>query len=88
MVLGRLVLLGVETWLHRQTPGFAALFAASAIWLLALLASVLFLVPLNKRVVEGAAGWQQLHRMWDRRHRVRIVALSVAGVLLTYAVVC
>ena len=82
-----LVLLVVETWLHRHTPGFAILLTASAIWFLTLLATLLFLVPLNNRVIEGAAGWQRVHRTWDRRHRVRIVAVAVASALLTYVVV-
>ena len=82
-----LVLLGAETWLHRHTPGFAPLLAATAIWFLASLASILFLVPLNTRVVEGKAGWQALHRTWDSRHRVRIVALAASALLLVWAVV-
>ena len=81
-----LVLLGTETWLHRHTPEVRALLAASAIWLTTILATLLFLVPLNNRVIEGAAGWQKLHRTWDSRHRVRIIALAVASVLLVYAV--
>jgi uncharacterized membrane protein len=83
-----LVLLGVETFFHWHMPGFPILLAASTIWFLASLASIFFLVPLNNRVIEGAAGWQEIHRTWDRRHRVRIAALAVAGVLLTYALVC
>ncbi len=77
------VLLGVETWLHWRVPGKATLLAADTIWLTASLASVLFLVPLNTRIAHGAANWQQLHRTWDQRHRVRIIALAVAALLLT-----
>lgn len=82
-----LVLLGVETWLYRHTSGFEILVTASAIWTVTTLATILFLVPLNKLVVKGGAGWQEANRTWDRRHRVRIVALVVASVLLTYVLV-
>ena len=83
---GGLVLLGLQTWLHRHEPGFAILLAASAIWFLTTLLTILFLVPLNNVVVKGSAGWQDAHRTWDTRHRVRIIALAVAAVLLTYVV--
>lgn len=81
------LLLGIETWLHWHTSEVRVLFAADAIWLLASVATILFLVPLNSRVAEGAADWQQIHRTWDRRHRVRTAALAIAAVLLTYVVV-
>lgn len=81
-----LVLLGLETWLHRHEPGFVLLLTASAIWFVTTLLTIFFLVPLNNRIVKGGFGWQDAHRTWDTRHRVRIVALAVAAVLLTYVV--
>ncbi|MDQ2842683.1 MAG: DUF1772 domain-containing protein [Acidobacteriota bacterium] len=81
------LLFGIETWLYWHTSGRGVLLTADAIWLLASVASILYLVPLNTRIAEGAADWQRIHRIWDRRHRVRIVALSIAAVLLTYVVV-
>jgi len=81
------LLLGTETWLYWHTFGRGVLLTADAIWLLASVALILFLVPLNTRIAEGAADWQGIHRIWERRHRVRIVALSIAAVLLTYVVV-
>jgi uncharacterized membrane protein len=77
----------IQTWLCWHTPGRAMLLAADAIWVLTSVASIFFLVPLNSRVAEGAADWQRFHRIWDKRHRVRIVALAIAAVLLTYVVV-
>ncbi len=82
-----LILLGLETWLHRGIPGFAPLLAATILWLLTSLASILFLVPLNNRVVNREAGWQQAHRIWDKRHRVRIAALALAAILLAEVLV-
>ena len=79
------LLMGIETWLQWHTSGRGVLLAADAIWLLASVASILWLVPLNTRIAEGVADWQRLHRIWDRRDRVRIAALSIAAVLFTYA---
>jgi uncharacterized membrane protein len=79
--------LGIQTWLCWHTPGRAILLAADAIWVLISVASIFVLVPLAIRVAEGAADWQQIHRIWDRRHRVRIAALATAAVLLAYVVV-
>ena len=76
----------VQTLLSWHTSERAILLVASAIWVLTSAASIFFLVPLNNRVAEGTADWQLLHRIWDRRHRVRIAALAVASVLLTYVV--
>jgi uncharacterized membrane protein len=81
------LLLGIQTWLSWHSSGRAILLAADAIWLLASVGSILFLVPLNTRVAEGDADWQRIHRIWDKRHRVRTAALAVAAVLFTYVVV-
>jgi uncharacterized membrane protein len=96
LVLGRVMpvwysicslFLGIQTWLCWYTPGRAILLTADAIWVLISVASIFVLVPLASRVAEGAADWQRIHRIWDRRHRVRIAALATAAVLLTYVVV-
>ena len=81
-----LLLLVAEMWLHRAGPGRGLLLAASAIWLLTTLSTLVFLVPLNNLVIKAGPGWQEAHRTWDTRHRVRIVALAVAAVLLAYVV--
>lgn len=80
------LLLGIQTWLCWHTHGRALLLTADLIWVLTSVASILVLVPLNNRVAEGAADWRRIHRIWDRRHRVRIVALATAAVLLAYVV--
>ena len=82
-----ILLFGIQTWVHWHTSGFGILLTADAVWLLASVASIFFLVPLNSRVAEGAADWQRIHRIWDKRHRVRIAALAIAAVLLTYVIV-
>jgi uncharacterized membrane protein len=81
------LLLGIQTWLSWHSPERGILLAATAIWVLASVGSILFLVPLNTRVAKGDANWQRIHRIWDTRHRVRTAALAVAAVLFTYVVV-
>ena len=81
------LLLVIQTWLSWYSSGCGILLTAAAIWLLASVGSILFLVPLNTRVAKGDADWQRIHRIWDKRHRVRTVALAVAAVLFTYVVV-
>lgn len=81
------LLLGIDTWLSWHAPGRGILLTADAIWVLTSVASMFLLVPLNSRVAEGAADWQRIHRIWDRRHRVRIAALAIAALLFTFVVV-
>ena len=38
-------------------------------------------------LIAASPGWQVAHRSWDRRHRVRVVVLAVAALLLIYVVV-
>jgi uncharacterized membrane protein len=81
------LLLVIQTWLSWHSSGRGILITSTAIWLLASVGSILFLVPLNTHVAKGDADWQRIHRIWDRRHRVRTAALAVAVVLFTYVVV-
>ncbi|WP_263382476.1 DUF1772 domain-containing protein [Granulicella arctica] len=80
------ILLVAQTWLDWYTPRRSILLASTAIWILTSVASILFLVPLNSRIAEGAADWQEIHKIWDRRHRVRVAALAIAAVLLAYVI--
>jgi hypothetical protein len=81
------LLLGIQTWLCGHTPGRSILLTADAIMVLIAVASIFLLVPLASRVAEGATDWQRINRIWDRRNRVRIAALAIAAVLLTYVIV-
>jgi uncharacterized membrane protein len=76
------LVLVLQTWFHWHTPGIDALLAADVIWLFTSVLTIFFLVPLNNRVAKGAPDWQKAHRAWDKRHRIRIVALALAAVLL------
>jgi hypothetical protein len=81
------LLLGIQTWLLWRTPNRSILLTADAIMVLIAVASIFVLVPLASRVAEGAADWQRINRIWDRRNRVRIAALAIAAVLLVNVVV-
>lgn len=81
------LLLAVETWLNWHTPNCTILLLALVVWIFVSVASIVFLVPINTRIAKAAADWQQIHRIWDKRHRMRIAALAVAAVLLLYVVV-
>ena len=81
------ILFLVETWLYWHSAERFILLTATIIWVLASVGSILFLVPLNTRVAEEDADWQRIHQTWDKRHRVRTVALAIAAVLLTYVLV-
>ncbi|HEX4031499.1 MAG TPA: DUF1772 domain-containing protein [Terracidiphilus sp.] len=86
-----LLLLIAEWTLLRHTPGAAMLAAAAGLWALVIVLTVLFLVPINNRLAreEAHASAQQAHRehrRWDSLHRVRVIALVVAMVLLLVAI--
>ncbi|MGI4831248.1 MAG: hypothetical protein ACRYFU_24155 [Janthinobacterium lividum] len=96
LVLGRVMpvwypvcalLLGIQTWFHWRAAGFGALLAADALWVLASVGGIVFLVPLNSRIAAGDADWPRLTRIWDGRHRVRTAALAIAAVLLAEVIV-
>lgn len=76
------VLLGIQTWLHWRAPGRGLLLTADAIWVLISLLSIFVLVPLYNRILQGVAGWQRIHRTWDKVHRVRIASVAIAAILL------
>jgi hypothetical protein len=96
LVLGRVmpvwypataVLIAVETWLHWTAASRPLFLAALVLWALACIGSIFFLVPLNTRIAQGAADWQQLHHTWDSRHRIRIATLAAGALALLYALI-
>jgi uncharacterized membrane protein len=85
-----LVLLLVEAAVERHEPGILLLIAASAIWFAVIVLTLLFLVPINNRMMKLDAGSfperaQQEHRRWDRFHRLRVIALGAAMVCFLLA---
>jgi uncharacterized membrane protein len=87
---GCLVLLIAETVLRRTEPAFLPLLAATIFWAAIIVFTILFLVPINNRIASlnnsnQYAQWIDEHRRWERLHRVRILSLLIAFVLLLHA---
>lgn len=85
-----LALLALESFLHRGQPAFAALLVSATIWAGMIVFSITMLVPINNRLAAlnaatPAGGWESDHRRWDTLHRVRVLFLVVALVVLTSA---
>jgi hypothetical protein len=81
-----LLLLAAEAVMRHNQWGFGLLMTSCAIWALAILLSVLVLVPINNRVAKMdsvfSENLQREHRQWDVLHRWRVFALGVALVCL------
>jgi uncharacterized membrane protein len=85
-----LLLLTAEAAGHRGKPAGLLLIIANVIWALVILVTVLFLVPINKRLVQlSAASFndeaKREHTRWDTLHRLRVLALGVSFVCLVVA---
>jgi hypothetical protein len=85
-----LLLLLAETAIHWHAAS-ALLSTASGIWAAVIVLTLLFLVPINNRMMHldpGSFGdaARREHRKWDAMHRVRVLALSVAMVCFLIAV--
>lgn len=78
-----LLLLILEAVAARHEHGNPLLIAACTIWLAVIVLTVLFLVPINNRMMQLDAESfpeeaQREHRRWDTLHRLRVAALVVA----------
>jgi uncharacterized membrane protein len=81
-----LVLLLAETFFLRHQARVLLVGFASGIWVIVIILSVLFLVPINNRLArfedsEALEKTQNEHRRWDALHRVRVLALTTSIVL-------
>jgi len=86
-----LLLLIAEWVLLRHTSGALALAVAIGLWVLVIVFTLLFLVPINNRLQreEAHAAADQAHSQhlrWDRLHRARVVVLAAAMVLFLVAI--
>jgi uncharacterized membrane protein len=82
-----LLLLIAEAAGHRGKPAGLLLIIANVIWILV---TVLFLVPINNRLVQLNVGSftdeaKREHTRWDKLHRLRVLALGVSFVCLVVA---
>jgi uncharacterized membrane protein len=85
-----LLLLVVEAVVERHEPGVALLIVAIAIWIVVIVLTVLFLVPINNRMMLlDAASFpeeaKREHRRWTALHHLRVAALVVAMVCFLLA---
>ncbi|PWT76148.1 MAG: DUF1772 domain-containing protein [Proteobacteria bacterium] len=88
--LGLLLLLA-EMFAMRHEPDVVLLSIASGIWVLVIVLTVLFLVPVNNQFARAEPGpvtqkAQRDHHKWDRFHRLRVLALTASMVLFLVAI--
>lgn len=86
-----LLLLLAETFLRRHEPGFTPLIIADAIWATVIVLTLLFLVPINNRMMQLDPGTfpeqaRRAHHRWDMLHRIRVAALATAMVCCLLAI--
>jgi uncharacterized membrane protein len=86
-----LLLLIAEAIVERHQAGDSLLIAASAIWLAVILVTVIFLVPINNRMMRLTTDSfseeaRREHKRWDTLHRLRVAALGVAMVCFLLAI--
>jgi uncharacterized membrane protein len=84
------VLLLTLIWLQRHQPSQSLLIISSVIWVVVILLTILFLVPINNRMMRldpssFTETQQREHRRWTTRHHLRVLALCVAMVCLLIA---
>jgi len=87
-----LALLALDSFLHLHQATLAPLLMAAALWVGAIILSVTALVPINNRIASlntaaPAPGWERDHRKWDALHRVRVLLLMVALLIVVNALV-
>lgn len=87
-----LLLLVLESFLRRHQVAFVQLAAATLIWAGVIVFTIGMLVPINNRIasldtVSPAPGWKDDHKRWDSLHRIRILLLAIAFLVLSYALV-
>jgi len=87
-----LALLLLEAFLHRSQTELAPLLIWAALCACAIILSISALVPINNRIASlntaaPAPGWERDHRKWDALHRVRVLVLTVAFLIVVSALI-
>ncbi len=85
------LMLIAETVLRRHSDGLSLLTTASALWLAVILLTLIFLVPINNRMMRldarsSAEASLQQHKTWDLLHRGRVAVLAASMVCFLLAV--
>ena len=78
-----LLLLILEVAIRRHEPELALLIAATSIWIVVIVFTVVFLVPINNRMARPSSDSlsetaRREHKKWHALHRLRVVAVGVA----------
>jgi uncharacterized membrane protein len=86
-----LIFLIIEAIVHRKQAELSLLIAACGIWALVILLTLLFLVPINNRMMSldttvFPEAERREHKKWDTRHRLRIAALGAAFLCFLLAI--
>jgi uncharacterized membrane protein len=86
-----LLLLIAEAALRRHSDGISLLITANALWLAVIVLTIIFLVPINNRMMKLdsnslADSSLREHRTWDLLHRGRVAVLSASMVCFLFAV--
>jgi uncharacterized membrane protein len=86
-----LLLLIAESILRRHESGVTLLIVASAIWAVVIVLTIIFLVPINNRMMQLNAGTfpeqaKRAHDRWDMLHRIRVGALTTSMVCALLAI--
>jgi anthrone oxygenase-like protein len=72
---------------HQVNTG---LLVACALWLIAIVSSIIWLVPINNRIASGTTQspslWLADRKRWDLLHRWRVLLLSIAAACLVVGV--
>jgi uncharacterized membrane protein len=86
------ILVIAEAYLRRHMAHASLLFASATLFVFVILYTVIWLVPINKRIAGlnsdlRSSNWKQEHRHWDKLHRVRVVLLTAAMACLVWSLV-
>lgn len=80
------VLMMAETAIRRHETGITWLVAAVGLFALVIIATLIFLVPINNRIASAPVevfpdSLKQEHKTWDLLHRGRVLVLASAMIL-------
>ena len=84
------VLLIAVAVLRRRSLGEPLLMGASVLWLAVIILTLIFLVPINNRMMrlgpDSSDGSLEEHRRWDLLHRGRVAVLAASMVCFLLAI--
>jgi uncharacterized membrane protein len=86
-----LLLLIIEAAVRRHSDGLSLLITAAALWLTVIVLTVIFLVPINNRMMHldadsSAETSLQQHKTWDLLHRGRVAVLTASMICFLAAI--